>query len=40
VSVDVHDVAAMKKAITSPEIETAKQAHGVIDPISIYIEKS
>jgi hypothetical protein len=40
VSVDVHDVAAMKEAITSPEIEAAKQAHGVIDPISIYIEKS
>ena len=40
VSVDVHDLAAMKKALTSPEIEAAKQAHGVIDPISIYIEKS
>ena len=28
VSVDVFDLAAMKKAIASPEIELAKQAHG------------
>ena len=40
VSVDVHDLAAMRKAITSPEIEAAKQAHGVLDPLSIYIENS
>ena len=39
-SVDVHDVAAMKKAISSPEIEAAKQAHGVVDPLTIYVEKS
>ena len=38
VSVDVHDLAAMRKAIASPEIEAAKQAHGVLDPLSIYIE--
>jgi hypothetical protein len=40
VSVDVHDLAAMKKAISSPEIEAAKQAHGVVDPLTIYVEKS
>ena len=40
VSVDVHDLAAMRKAIASPEIEAAKQAHGVLDPLSIYIETS
>lgn len=40
VTADVHDLAAMKKAITSPEIEAAKKAHGVIDPISVYVEKS
>jgi hypothetical protein len=40
VTADVHDLAGMKKAITSPEIEAAKQAHGVIDPISVYVEKS
>ena len=38
VSVDVQDLAAMQKAIMSPEIEAAKQAHGVLDPLSIYIE--
>jgi hypothetical protein len=36
----VFDLAAMKKAIASPEIELAKQAHGVLDPLSIYIENS
>lgn len=40
VSVDVHDLAAMRKAIASPEIEAAKQAHGVLDPLSVYIENS
>ena len=40
VSVDVFDLAAMKEAIASPEIELAKQAHGVLDPLSIYIENS
>jgi hypothetical protein len=38
VSVDVFDMAAMKKALDSPEIGAAKQAHGVLDPLSIYIE--
>jgi hypothetical protein len=28
----------MRKAITSPEIEAAKRAHGVLDPLSVYIE--
>jgi hypothetical protein len=40
VTAEVHDLAAMKKAIISPEIEAAKKAHGVIDPISVYVEKS
>ena len=40
VSVDVHDLAGMRKAIASPEIEAAKRAHGVVDPLSIYIENS
>ena len=34
------NLAAMRKAISSPEIEAAKQAHGVLDPLSIYIENS
>ena len=40
VSVDVHDLAGMRKAIASPEIEAAKRAHGVVDPITMLIEKS
>ncbi|MDZ4341370.1 MAG: hypothetical protein U1E51_02900 [Candidatus Binatia bacterium] len=40
VSVDVHDLAAMQAALDSPEIEAAKQAHGVLEPLTIHIEKS
>jgi hypothetical protein len=39
VSVDVHDMAAMQAALTSPEIEKAKQAHGVLEPLTMHIEK-
>jgi hypothetical protein len=39
VSVDVHDMAAMQAALSSPEIEAAKRAHGVLDPLAIHIEK-
>ncbi len=38
VRVDVHDVEAMQAALESPEIEAAKHAHGVLDPISAFIE--
>lgn len=38
-SVDVHDLAAMQAALDSPEIKAAKQAHGVLEPVTIYIEK-
>ena len=40
VSVDVHDLAAMQQALASPEIGAAKQSHGVIDPVSMYVEKT
>jgi hypothetical protein len=40
VAVDVHDTAAMEAALASPEIGAAKQAHGVIDPIKVHVEKS
>ena len=40
VCVDVHDLAAMETALASPEIEAAKQAHGVLEPLSVFIEKS
>jgi hypothetical protein len=39
VSVDVHDLAGMQKALATPEIKAAKEAHGVIDPLAIFIEK-
>ncbi|MBA3497749.1 MAG: hypothetical protein M3Q93_02300 [Gemmatimonadota bacterium] len=37
-TVDVHDLAAMQAALDSPEIKAAKQAHGVLEPVTIYIE--
>jgi len=40
VSVDVHDLAGMQKAIASPEMEAAKRAHGVIEPVAAYIQNT
>ena len=40
VSVDVHDLAAMQAALASPEIEAAKQAHGVLEPLTMHVEKT
>ncbi len=40
VSVEVHDVAGMQAALESPELEAAKKAHGVLEPITMHIEKS
>ena len=37
-SVDVHDMDAMKASLESAEIEEAKQAHGVLDPILLFVE--
>lgn len=37
VSVDVHDVEGMKAALESPEIEAAKKAHGVLEPIIMLV---
>ncbi len=39
-SVDVHDLSAMQAALGSPEIEAAKRAHGVLEPVKMHIEKS
>jgi len=39
VRVDVHDLAGMQAALASPEIAAAKQAHGVLEPLTIHIEK-
>jgi len=38
VSVDVHDLGAMQAAMDTPEIEAAKEAHGVLEPLSVFIE--
>ncbi len=38
VSVDVHDMDAMRAALDSPEIATAKQSHGVLEPLMMYVE--
>jgi hypothetical protein len=40
VSVDVHDMAAMQEALRSPEIEAAKKAHGVLEPLTMLVETS
>jgi hypothetical protein len=40
VSVDVHDMEAMQAALTSPEIAAAKEAHGVVEPVSLLVEHS
>jgi hypothetical protein len=29
----------MQVAMETPEIEAAKQAHGVLEPLSVFIEK-
>jgi hypothetical protein len=39
VSVDVHDLPAMEVALTSQEIAAAKQAHGVLEPLTVHIER-
>jgi hypothetical protein len=38
VGVDVHDMDAMQAAMATPEMEAAKRAHGVIEPIHMFVE--
>jgi hypothetical protein len=40
VSADVHDLAGMEAAMSTAAIAAAKQAHGVIEPIFVFVEKS
>lgn len=40
VSVDVHDMDAMKASMETPEMAAAKQAHGVQEPVIVHIENS
>jgi hypothetical protein len=37
-SIDVHDMDAMKASLESAEIAAAKQAHGVLDPVVMFVE--
>jgi len=39
VSLDVHDMAGMQAALTSPDMAAAKQAHGVIEPVLVHVEQ-
>jgi hypothetical protein len=36
VGVDVHDVDAMQASLSSPEMDAAKRAHGVVEPVILY----
>lgn len=40
VSVDVHDMEAMKTSMTTTEMAAAKAADGVLDPITMFVENS
>lgn len=36
-SMEVSDMEAMKKAMETPELNAAKEAHGVLEPIELYV---
>lgn len=38
VGVDVHDMESMRASLAGPEIEAAKRAHGVVDPIHMFVQ--
>lgn len=38
VSVDVHDMDAMQAVLETPEMQAKKDAHGVLEPIMMYVE--
>lgn len=38
VSVDVHDMDAMKASLETAEMDAAKQAHGVLEPVAMFVE--
>ena len=39
VAAQVHNMAAMQAAMETPEMAAAKEAHGVVEPVSLFIEK-
>jgi hypothetical protein len=40
VSVDVHDMDGMQAAMQTAEMDAAKEAHGVLEPVMVFIQKS
>lgn len=40
VMADVHDMAGMDAALASPELDAAKRAHGVLEPVTVHVERS
>lgn len=40
VTMDVHDMAGLQAALGSPEVAALKKSHGVLDPMTIFVEKS
>lgn len=40
VSVDVHDMNAMQAAMQTAEMDAAKEAHGVLEPVMVFVQKS
>ena len=40
VSVDVHDMDAMQAAMQTPEMDAAKEAHGVLEPVIVFVQAS
>ena len=40
VSVDVHDMDAMRTSMETTEMDAAKAAHGVLGPITMFVENS
>ena len=40
VSVDVHDMDAMQAAMQTAEMDAAKEAHGVLEPVMVFVQSS
>ena len=40
VSVDVHDMDGMQAAMQTAEMDAAKAAHGVLEPVQVFVQKS
>ena len=40
VSVDVHDMEGMQTAMQTAEMDAAKKAHGVLEPVMVFVQKS